>query len=308
VNRELSRVLCFLGDSSMIDPLLDLMAADTGERPPLGSGYFVRNPKYGAAVRDMLESAPLADRLHHAQMLLWLDDDWTRPQRRRYFELVANAAAHSKGGHQYRDFWKRVRETALGQVRADWRDEMEAIAAASTAPTLAEGVPPPKGPSREWTLADALAAAGRGLGQRDHTRGRAMYSAAACALCHRFNGEGGAIGPDLTTVGQRFSVRDILEAIINPSKAIPDQFQIMTIELAEGRALSGRIVSRDSDSVRIATDLMRPTKAAAIPAESIRRIRPEPVSTMPPGLLNPLNEDELRDLIAYLVGEGAPSR
>ena len=48
------------------------MASDTGERPQLGSGYFVRNPKYGRAVRDMLESAPLMDRMHHAQMLLWL--------------------------------------------------------------------------------------------------------------------------------------------------------------------------------------------------------------------------------------------
>ena len=166
VNRELSRLLCFLGDTSMIDPLLDVMAADTGERPPLGSGYFVRNPKYGAAVRDMLESAPLADRLHHAQMLLWLDDDWTKAQRRRYFELIANAAAHSKGGHQYREFWTRLREIALGQLPGGWRDEMQGIEARATTPVLAEGLPLPKGPGREWTLDEALKVVERGLSGR----------------------------------------------------------------------------------------------------------------------------------------------
>jgi putative heme-binding domain-containing protein len=301
VNRELSRLLCFVGDTSMIDPLLDAMAADTGGRPPLGSGYFVRNPKYGAAVRDMLESAPLADRLHYAQMLLWIDDDWSKADRRRYFELIADAAAHSKGGHQYRELWGRLRETALGQLSDDWRGEMEAIEAPA-APVLADGLPVPNGPGREWTLGEALGVAERGLENRNHERGRAMYAATGCALCHRIHGEGGAIGPDLSAIGQRFSIRDILEATIHPSRAISDQFQIVTLELTDGRSLSGRIVSADADSVRIATNLLRPTSVTTVAADSIRHRRPEPVSTMPPGLLNPLNEDELRDLLAYLVG------
>ena len=76
----------------------------------------------------------------------------------------------------------------------------------------------------------------------------------------------------------------------------------MTLELGNGKSLSGRIISVDPDSVRIATDLMRPTKATTVPADSIRRRRAEPLSTMPPGLINPLNEDELLDLLAYLVG------
>jgi putative heme-binding domain-containing protein len=114
------------------------------------------------------------------------------------------------------------------------------------------------------------------------------------------NGEGGATGPDLTTVGKRFTVRDILEATIHPSKAISDQYQVMTLELDDGRILSGRIVSRDDQTTRIATDLMRPTEATTAPSSSILRIRAEPVSTMPSELLNALNEEELLDLVAYL--------
>ena len=132
-----------------------------------------------------------------------------------------------------------------------------------------------------------------------------MFAAAGCALCHQIHGEGGAIGPDLSTLGQRFTVRDILEATIHPSKAISDQYQVMTLELAEGRTLSGRIVSRDEQNTRIATDLMRPTESASVSNAAIRKAIAQPVSTMPSGLLNALNEDELLDLVAYLKG-GVP--
>lgn len=79
---------------------------------------------------------------------------------------------------------------------------------------------------------------------------------------------------------------------------------MMTLELKDGTTLSGRIVSRDTRSTRIATNLMRPTESSAIDNDSIRRIRPEPISTMPSGLLDPLNEEELLDLLAYLVSGG----
>lgn len=306
VNRELARLLCFLGDTTMIEPLLERMAEDTGDRPLLGSGYFVRNPKYGEAVRDMLESAPRIERMHYAQMLLWLEDGWTGEQRRRYFTSIADAVANSRGGHQYREFWNRIRETALKQVPENQRQEFESIEAA--APRLAEGLPVAKGPGRNWTLEEALAVVGRGLEGRNLQHGREMYAAAGCALCHQINGEGGAIGPDLSTLGQRFTVRDILDATIHPSRAISDQYQMTTLELADGKTLSGRIVSRDERTTRIATELMRPTKSTAVPNESILRTRAEPVSTMPSGLLNALNEDELLDLVAYLVSGGQNRR
>ena len=303
VNRELSRLLCFLGDTTMIEPLLRRMAADTGDRPLLGSGNFVRNPKYGAAVSDMLQSAPRIERMHCALTLLWLAEGWTKELRRRYFALIADAVANSRGGHQYREFWGRIRESALKQVPEDQRAEFEAIKVPVLA--AAEGLPVAKGPGRDWTLDQALAVVGRGPNGRNPRRGRDMFAAAGCALCHQINGQGGAVGPDLSTLGQRFTVRDILEATIYPSKAIPDQYQVVTLELADGRTLSGRIVSRDEQITRIATDLMRPTESTSVTNGAIRKSIAQPVSTMPSELLNALNEDELLDLVAYLRG-GAP--
>ena len=65
----------------MIDPLLDHMAGGTTDLPQLGGVYFVRNEKYGKAVRDMLQPAPRMDRMHDAQMLLWMDEGRTQSQR-----------------------------------------------------------------------------------------------------------------------------------------------------------------------------------------------------------------------------------
>jgi putative heme-binding domain-containing protein len=303
VNRELSRLLCFLGDTTMIEPLLERMAADTGDRPLLGSGNFVRNPKYGAAVSDMLQSAPRVVRMHYAVTLLWLAEGWSNDQRRRYLALIADAVANSRGGHGYREFWGRIREIALKQIPEDQRAGFEAIKVTPTA--LAEGLPVAKGPGRNWTLDDALAAVGRGLSGRNAKHGRETFAAAGCVICHQINGEGGAVGPDLSTLGQRFTVRDILEATIDPSNAMSDQYQMVTLELADGRELSGRIVSRDEQTTRIATNLMRPTESDTVSNSKIRLAITHPVSTMPSGLLNALNEDELLDLVAYLKG-GAP--
>ncbi len=305
VNRELSRLLCFLGDASVIDPALDLMMADLGDRPALGSGSFVRNPKYGIAVRDMIEAAPRIERMHHAQMLLWIEEGWSGEQRRRYFELIAEALAVSKGGHQYREFWERIRELALDRLSPNEREEFEDIGE-DTATPLTEGLPLPEGPGREWTLESALELSESGFRDGDLVNGRRMYAAAGCIVCHRFRGEGGSSGPDLSAIGQRFTTRDLLEATIHPSRAISDQYRVVILETGDGRSFSGRMVSRDEKVTRLATDLMRPGQSIEIANAEIRRVTPVPLSTMPSGLLNALNERELRDLLAYLTGSEDP--
>ena len=56
----------------------------------------------------------------------------------------------------------------------------------------------------------------KGLKQRDYNNGRASFSAARCAHCHHFDGDGGPFGPDLTSVAGRFSARDLVEKLANP--------------------------------------------------------------------------------------------
>ena len=65
----------------------------------------------------------------------------------------------------------------------------------------------PLGPGHDWTLAELSELTARGMAERDFENGRKMFAATRCIVCHRFDGEGGATGPDLTNVAGRFSPR-----------------------------------------------------------------------------------------------------
>ena len=62
-----------------------------------------------------------------------------------------------------------------------------------------------------------------------------MFAASKCFSCHRFNNEGGGLGPDLSGLAGRFSVRDMLESIVVPSKVISDQYESVTVVTNDGR-------------------------------------------------------------------------
>jgi putative heme-binding domain-containing protein len=302
--REVARLRAWQGDRQWIPLGLDAMAADTGEKPAVTTDYFARNPKYGQAVRDMLEAAPLLERMHHAQMLLWLVEQFDAPQRQRYFALIGDAMNHSKGGHLYQQFWERIRDAALARVPEAERAPLAELAAT---PVEEEGeLPVPRGPGRDWTVAELAEVSRTRLHARDFTNGRRMYAAASCRACHRLGGEGGVAGPSLAGLGDRFTLRDVLEAVVEPSRAVSDQYRLVVLETKDGETLSGRVSSRDATFIRLAPDLLRPSQTVTLANESIVSESQLDVSTMPPGLLNALNEDEVLDLLAYLLSNGDP--
>ena len=131
-----------------------------------------------------------------------------------------------------------------------------------------------------------------------------MFSAAKCVSCHRFNGEGSSVGPDLSSIGQRFTLRDILDSTLHPSKAVSDQYRVTIVLMEDGRTISGRVVSRDEVHLTIAMDLNRPNQTTRIKLSDIDVEHPTMISTMPEELLNPLNLDEVLNLLAYLVSGG----
>jgi putative heme-binding domain-containing protein len=162
----------------------------------------------------------------------------------------------------------------------------------------------PKGPGKNYSLDEAVALATAGLKGRDFANGEAMYRSVMCATCHRFNGEGGSIGPDLTGSGNRYTLRDLLENIIDPSKVISDQYDSHEITKKDGSVLVGRIVVEENEKVFLMTNPFAPNDHMAINESDIAKKGTRKVSMMPPGLINSLNQDELLDLIAYLVSGG----
>ena len=95
---------------------------------------------------------------------------------------------------------------------------------------------------RNWNMDDALPLFQNELSGRDFENGKAMFTAATCASCHKMNGDGGNIGPDLSQIGTRFTAKDILESIIEPSKEISDQYAATNFNLKNGTTVVGRLI------------------------------------------------------------------
>lgn len=135
-------------------------------------------------------------------------------------------------------------------------------------------------------------------------RGRAIFASAQCGKCHRVGNQGESVGPDLTSVARRFSQREILESIIEPSNVVSDQYQTQIIETLDGQTLSG-LVTRDSQNNYV---VLQPDGTKRTVAEAdVDGIAPSDVSSMPEGLINHLSSEEVVDLMAFLTqGVAAP--
>jgi putative heme-binding domain-containing protein len=140
---------------------------------------------------------------------------------------------------------------------------------------------------------------------RNFENGRAVYEQAQCVACHRFAGDGGATGPDLSGSGNRFSPADVLEAIILPSKVISDQYQTTVIDTTDGDSNVGRIAQEDDNKVLLQTNPLS-TDTIEIAKKDIKGRGLSKVSMMPQGLVDNFTKEEILDLIAYLRSAGDP--
>jgi putative heme-binding domain-containing protein len=122
-----------------------------------------------------------------------------------------------------------------------------------------------------------------------------------CAACHRF-GEalGRDVGPDLTTITSRFKKRDVLEAILWPSKVISDQYKAEMFELKDGSVVTGVIVRENAINVFVRT-AENPDKPVAIAKGNITNRGESAVSLMPAGLLDAYNPEEIANLLAFVM-------
>lgn len=303
IDTELIRVLVYLKDTRVIEPALALMLDGRPQPVPDWGELIKRNKGYGGTIAKMLENHPPTRSIDIALMLGNLRHGWTLDQRSAYYQFIVKAATYP-GGASYTGFLKMIRDAALKNTGEAERAALADITGETLDAPPAFEIKPPKGPGRAWTLAEATTTVDGHLEKRDFDAGRNHYFATACAACHRFDGHGGNIGPDLSTVRHKFSTPDLLEAIIDPSAAISDQYGTFEIKLKSGTSHIGLAVDRD-DSYLIHTTSIgaEPITVAKADVASIHQL---PISQMPTGLVNGLNPDELRDLIAYLLSGGNP--
>jgi len=232
---------------------------------------------------------------------------WTPGQREEYYGWFAKAKAF-RGGNSFGKFILKVRDQALEKLPEADRPAFLALAEKTVeAPKPAAAVIA-RPFVQMWTMADLEPSLGGVAKGRDFARGKRLYSEATCAQCHLFAGgggtaQGGAIGPDLTAVGSRFSPRDILESIIDPSKAISEQYQSLIFTMNDGSMAAGQIAEENHYLLTLIVDPLTGAKQN-YPKNKVVKREASPVSLMPPGLAATLTRDEVLDLLAYLQSGG----
>lgn len=306
VNTELVRVLVYLKAPQVIDKTIALMA-DAQATPPAWAANvdFTRNSRYGPGVQRMLANQPPSHEIHYAFMLRNLRDGWSMDHRRTYVQFI-NQAAKFSGGNSYGKFLANLRDEVLGHLTNDERAQLADISGENFNPVPDFEITAAKGPGQKWTQADASKhTIANALRRADFESGRNLFHAAQCAGCHRYDGLGGDVGPDLTTVKNKFDANYLLESIVHPSKVISDQYSSKSVLLADGRVLTGLMIEKD-DKIEIypAAKTAVELKPVVVDADEIEMVKESSVSQMPEEMLDTLNGDEIRDLIAYLLSGG----
>ncbi len=133
------------------------------------------------------------------------------------------------------------------------------------------------------------------LAKADTSNGRLLFSR-SCANCHTLFGEGKKIAPDLTGA-QRNNLNYLLENIADPSATVSKNFQMRVVLLEDGRVLNGVLLAQNEKTLTIQTA----TNQVVIQRDEVDLIQDSKLSMMPENLLNVLKDDQIRDLIGYLM-------
>ncbi|MBK8091395.1 MAG: c-type cytochrome [Verrucomicrobiaceae bacterium] len=270
INRELCQILVAIDSKQVVGKTLTLMATAKDDFQEVATDAVLsRNDGYANAARAAAGSRPNAQQISYMFALRNATAGWTPELRKTFFSWFPRARTW-KGGNSFKGFIENIRKDALETFAPPAElAELDALSNKVEATTALPNYVAPKGPGKNYTLDEATTIATTGLktGGRNFANGEAMYRSIMCATCHRFNGEGGSIGPDLTGSGNRYTLRDLLENIIDPSKVISDQYDSHEITKKDGSVLVGRIIVEENEKVFLMTNPFAPNDHMAI-AES----------------------------------------
>jgi putative heme-binding domain-containing protein len=131
----------------------------------------------------------------------------------------------------------------------------------------------------------------------DAGRGRALFTSQSCRACHTDADGQTPKGPHLVDIGKRYSAAELVESILKPSVKIAQGYEAYRFAMADGRVVTGFVVSEGASSVQVreSSGALRELKRSDI--EERRR---QETSAMPEGIAANLTPEGLADLVAYL--------
>jgi putative heme-binding domain-containing protein len=140
--------------------------------------------------------------------------------------------------------------------------------------------------------------ASAGVRVGDAERGRALFEGKAeCAVCHRVNGRGPRLAPDLSDIGSIRTLAALQRALLMPNESLWPINRAVTLVTNDGRTLRGRRLNEDTYTVQV---IDQAENLRSFEKSELRDLKVESAAVMP-SYADRLTADELADVIAYLV-------
>ena len=240
------------------------------------------------------------ERIHYLYHLRHAKEGWSLKNRQSYFQTL-NEYATFLGGRGLPQALDRIRKDAATTLTEKERNAlMQELNHKPALPAL----PDLSGRKfvQQWKESDFTNDSG--LEKANLNNGKKIFHLALCSRCHRKGKEGYPIGPDLTHVSRRFSPQALLSEILNPSKTIAENYQMIILKLKDGRTLAGQIIPNldyREPSLQLAENPLNPDKITKIQKADILERSESGTSIMPPGLLNQMEKEEILNLLAWLI-------
>jgi len=228
---------------------------------------------------------------------------WTVGMQKEYYQGF-NSLWDREGGNSYRGFILAILDCALASVPNNLRTDYRKISGAELGEygrNVLADLPVPEGPGQNWSVDQIEELMSSSQLKANFKNGQKMYEAALCKACHAINGAGSNIGPELSQLGTRFSIRDIAISLVDPNLAVSDQYMVTNYNLKDGTVLRGKTVKIQNDTAFIMTNPLKPEHLRRLPVDKIEKEEKSNHSIMFPALLNRLNEQEVFDLMTFLL-------
>ncbi|MBI3820397.1 MAG: DUF1080 domain-containing protein [Planctomycetes bacterium] len=255
-----------------------------------------------AILKQMKSEASRAEQIYDAYCLRAIPAGWSADGRGYLIHWLRESKKWD-GGFSYKGYLTKITKDFKKLCTEDEIKILDAPVAAEeiVSATVASGTLAPK--VLDTTL--AILNASRSAPQHNAAEGALIFQN-LCSKCHSCGSvQGRNLGQDLTTASGRFGTEDMLDAIINPSRIVSDQYQSWDLRPKSGAPVSGlRGEETESELTIVTAD----GTAMKYNKHDIDEVIKSPVSLMPAGLLDSLTYEQVGDLFAFIEsrGEAAP--
>jgi putative membrane-bound dehydrogenase-like protein len=274
------KALAALGDRAAIEPAQAFLS-DADEHSPVRIEALRTLAALDPAIAVLAARTLLHDKDARLQLealrLLGADMKGAREIGRQFLD-----------GRLSADLVSAVSEALRKHARSD------AAAAEMLADVMKRGLKIGNSPAEAARIRELVATKG------DPERGRGIYlnnKKLACVTCHRMEGVGGSVGPDLTRLWDTQSVEKIVESIVEPSREIKEGYQAYVATTKKGQVFTGLKVSQTADAVVLRDATGKDVRLALADLDDMS---PSKVSLMPEDAVGQLTYDQFIDLIAFL--------